>query len=249
MNILKSLKSRLFPIPSSRGTIRESFTNAWQQGIELKDQQSLLKVSTVYACVNRIAADIAKLGANVTQLKDGIYQRSEQQPKELLKPNHYQTFQQFINQWLVSKLLHGNAYILHKNGWHVLDATTTQPMIAEDGSVFYQAAKNLLAGTKDGQIFTANEIVHDRFNCIHHDLIGTSPLYACTHSGTIASNIQSNSAAQFGNNSRPSGLLVPAEGEIEPNEAERFQDLVNKGFVGQKCQWSLKSAPLWARLS
>lgn len=235
MNIFKAISQRLWPIPSSRGVIRESFTSAWQQGIELKDQQSLLKVSTIHACINRIANDVGKLGAYVTVKKDGIYQQADQQPLELNKPNHYQTFQQFITQWLISKLVHGNTYILHNgNGWHILDAQTTQVMIAEDGSVFYQVAKNLLAGTQDGQHFSARNIAHDRFNCLHHDLVGTSPLYACTHSGTVASNIQSNSAAQFGNNSRPSGILMPAEGGIEEPAATTIQDIINKGFSGNK---------------
>uniref|UniRef100_UPI000AF968C4 hypothetical protein n=1 Tax=Snodgrassella sp. CFCC 13594 TaxID=1775559 RepID=UPI000AF968C4 len=68
----------LQPVPSrGYGTIAESFTGAWQQGIELKDTQSLMRVSAVFSCVARISGDIAKLGCQVMQRHGRIYTAME----------------------------------------------------------------------------------------------------------------------------------------------------------------------------
>ncbi|MDR5776786.1 phage portal protein, partial [Caballeronia sp. LZ002] len=42
------------------GMIREAFAGAWQSGETLDCRENLLAFSAVYACVDRIASDIAK---------------------------------------------------------------------------------------------------------------------------------------------------------------------------------------------
>jgi phage portal protein BeeE len=97
------------------GGIRESFPGAWQRNITVEGVTSLLAFSPIYACVTRIANDIAKLGLVLMEEQAGLG-ISEPAVKTspywtvLRKPNGFQNRIQFVRQWLLSKLLFGNAY-------------------------------------------------------------------------------------------------------------------------------------------
>ena len=63
----------------------------------------------------------------------------------LRKPNGVQTHYQFVEQWAISKLLTGNAYLFKVRDerglvreLYVLDPRRVQPLVATDGSVYYQ---------------------------------------------------------------------------------------------------------------
>lgn len=97
------------------GPITESFAGAWQTNTVVTGQQTLLSFPPVYACVTGIASDIAKNPIKLTEVdKDGIWNEVTDSPflPVLRKPNHYQNHIQFIEQWVLSKLLHGNTYVL-----------------------------------------------------------------------------------------------------------------------------------------
>ena len=98
------------------GLLRESFAGAWQRNVEVDAPREILAFSAVFACVTIIASDIAKLRIKLvdedeagisTEVKTG----SPFLPV-LYKPNRYQTRIKFIEQWIVSKLLYGNTYVL-----------------------------------------------------------------------------------------------------------------------------------------
>src|SRR5690606_27341874 len=88
---------------------------------------------------------------------------------------------------------------------YVLDPTRVTPMVADDGSVFYQLRTDNLAGLGEDILVPAREIIHDRMNCLFHPLVGTSPIYASGLAATQGLNIQTNSANFFGNRSTPGG--------------------------------------------
>ena len=71
------------------------------------------------------------------------------------------------------------------------------------------------------QTIPADEIIHDRFNCLFHPLVGISPLYAAKLAANQGLRIQENSALFFGNMSRPSGILTAPE-QISDETAERL---------------------------
>src|SRR5262245_31600890 len=88
----------------------EPFTGAWQQNATLSTQSSPLQFSAVYSCITGIATDIGKLPMNVMRETDenpDIWEKVRVSPflPVLKKPNHYQTRIQFLEQWIISKLI------------------------------------------------------------------------------------------------------------------------------------------------
>jgi phage portal protein BeeE len=89
--------------------IREPFAGAWQRNIDLRPQ-NVLTHSALYACVTLIASDIGKLRIKLVQQDDdGIWSETESAAFSpvLRKPNHYQNRIKFVEQWILSKLIHG----------------------------------------------------------------------------------------------------------------------------------------------
>lgn len=231
--------------PDSRGgwwpTIRESFPGAWQKNIEIS-QEDMLAYHAVFACVTLIASDISKIGLALNQRdSDGIWKPSEAASltKLLDKPNGYQTRQQFIESWVISKLSRGNTYILKEYragkvvALHVLHPDRTTPLITETGEVYYQLNSDRLANIHDNQpVVRASDIIHDRFNCLYHPLVGISPLFASAIAVSGGRNIQQNSAVFFGNNSNPGGILT-APGHISDATAQRMKDHWDTNYSGK----------------
>lgn len=218
------------------GAVLEGFTGAWQKNMKVDPPQNLLAFSAVFACVNRIAADIGKLGISLKTYSNEIGTKNEKSPylAVLKKPNHYQNRIKFIEQWVSSKLLYGNTYVLKERDrsgivvkMHILDPQLVMPLMADDGSVFYSLNQDKLIGLEAPQTLPASEIIHDRHICLFHPLVGISPIYACGVSATMGNIIQRNSAEFFAGNSKPSGLLI-APGNISPEEAKRMQENWNK---------------------
>ncbi len=214
--------------------ISEPWTGAWQRNMETESTQNILKFSAVYACVSLISDDIAKLRIKLVQDEDGddIWDEvaSAAFSPVLRKPNRYQTRIQFLSQWIVSKLLHGNTYIIKERdqrgvvvAMYVLDPPRVTPLVTPDGAVFYRLKGDNLAGLEANELTVpASEIIHDRMLTLWHPLVGVSPIYACGASATQGIRIQNNSGKFFENMSRPSGILS-APGQISDENAARLK--------------------------
>jgi HK97 family phage portal protein len=206
--------------------VRESFAGAWQQNVEVR-QDTVLTYFAVYACITLIASDIGKLALRlVQQSDDGVWLEVDNPAFSpvLRKPNRYQTINKCIEQWITSKLVWGNAYVLKERdargvvvALYVLDPCRVTPLVAPDGSVYYQLQRNdlggdQLAGLGDTIILPAREIIHDTMVCLTHPLIGVSPIFACGLAAMQGLAIQNTSTTFFTKGSRPSGLLVAPAG-------------------------------------
>lgn len=222
------------------GFIRESFAGAWQSGYVADSPTSVLAFSAVYSCVQIIATDIAKLRPKLMELgsNDIWTETSRNSPflPVLRKPNHYQNRVQFWTHYMCSKLLHGNAYVLKERdargvvtGLYILDPTKVTPMVAMDGSVYYQLKTDNISGLEKEVIVPASEIIHDTMVTLWHPLVGVSPIYACGSSATQGIRIQSNSSYFFENMSRPSGVLT-APGAIGDDTANRLKSAWEANF-------------------
>ncbi len=230
---------------SSRGwlTVFESFSGAFQQNVEV-NRDDVLSHPIVYACTSLIAGDVGKMRLKLVELTpSGVWKevRSNSPFHAVLrKPNRYQTRQQFFEQWLTSKLVHGNAYILKQRdargvvvAMYVLDPQRVMPLVAPDGSVFYQLQDDSLAQLPEMiPAAPASEIIHDRQDCLFHPLIGVSPLFACGLAATQGLNIQRHSARFFGNGARPGGILI-APGAISEENAKKIKAHWDTGFSGE----------------
>lgn len=224
------------------GVIRESFAGAFQQNVQVDAPRQLLAFSGVFAPLTLIAADIGKLRIKLVAEDDaGIWTEIKAKSPWLAvlkRPNRYQTLIKFIEQWILSKLLYGNVYVLKQRdrrgivvAMYVLDSQRVTPLVAEDGSVYYQLARDDLSGLTDSVTVPASEIIHDRMVCLWHPLVGISPIYACGMSATMGNRIQTNSTKFFHNMSRPSGQLT-APGAISTEVAARLKTEFEQNFSG-----------------
>jgi phage portal protein BeeE len=245
--------------------IRESFPGAWQRNVEIR-LDNVMTFSAVYACVTLIAQDIGKLCLDLVQRspEDDVWEETENPAFSpvLRKPNHFQTRQKFIEQWIASKIMHGNTYVLKERDgrgvvtrMYVLDPQVTRVLIAPDGDIFYQLGTNRLAGidnligvdttsatagpgvdlsevTSAAIYVPASEIIHDIYVPIYHPLVGVSPISACGLAAMQGLAMQNNSVKFFQNGSQPGGMLI-APGEIGERNAKELKDYWEQNFTGQ----------------
>jgi HK97 family phage portal protein len=211
--------------------IHEPYPGAWQQNVAI-NTDTASSFHADFACKTLIARDIAKLRVKLSEKDDDDIWSEVTNPAfspVLRRPNDYQTRNQFIETWVLSKLSRGNAYILkvrdQRNvvvALHVLDPTRVQPLVSDDGSVFYRLSSDNLAGI--GEITApAREIIHDRMNCLFHPLVGTPPVFASGLASMLGLNAQRASALLFENASTPGGILT-LPGEISQEEEQRFKE-------------------------
>lgn len=220
--------------------VRESFTGAWQKNVDVR-ADSVLSYFAVFACVTLIAADIGKLCLRlVVQDADGIWTETSNPAFSpvLRKPNHYQTIIKFVEQWIVSKLIHGNAYVLKQRdargvvvALFVLNPQRVSVLVAPDGAVYYELATDNLSELPADVTVPASEIIHDPMVALYHPLCGVSPIYACGLAAAEGLAIQGNSTRLFTNGARPGGLLL-APGAIGDDTARRLADYWNNNFTG-----------------
>lgn len=241
---IKRIPSSMTPVSNDRRgwfpIIREPYPGAWQQNSE-RTTESVLAFHAVYSCVTLISADIGKLRCRlVERLESGIWRETTSAAFSplLRKPNRYQTHIQFKEWWILSKLTAGNAYALKERdsrgvvtALYLLDPTRTLPLVAPDGSIFYQLRADNLSGlTEDSVIVPASEIIHDRMNCLFHPLVGLSPLFAAASGAAHGLKIQDNSATFFENGSVPAGVLTapgPIDDDIALTLKERWDEYRN----------------------
>lgn len=231
--------------PESRGSwwwpvVREPYSGAWQRNEELTQDQAMA-FHAVFACHTLICSDIAKLRVKLVSLNGNVWQETKNPAYSpvLRKPNHYQNRIQFFENWVNSKLARGNAYILKRRdgrgvvvGLYVLNPDRVQPLVSDDGQVFYRLSKDNLSELADDDVIVpAREIIHDRFNCLFHPLVGISPLYASALAATHGINIQRAGTRLAANGVRPSGILT-APGRIDPENAKRLKETWETQYAG-----------------
>lgn len=224
------------------GVVRESFAGAWQRGVTVDPTHTLLAFSAVYSCITLISSDIAKLRPMLVEKIEGVWEETQTaapHARVLVKPNGYQNRIQFLSQWVLSKLIHGNTYVLKERdargvvtALHILNPRLVTVLVTEDGGVYYQIGKDKLSQVATPTAVPASEIIHDRDACFFHPLVGVPPIFACGISATQGNRIQSNSAKFFENMSAPSGQLT-GPGTIDDITAERLKKDFEERFSGQ----------------
>jgi HK97 family phage portal protein len=245
LSTVRGLTAKLLAPVDNRGGwfpwIREPYSGAWQRNDEWT-VDSVVAHPTVYSCVTIIANDIGKLRPKLAERDgDGIWSEIESPAFSpvLRRPNRFQNHIQFKQWWIMSKLLRGNTYALKQRdqrgvvvALYILDASRVTPLVAPDGSVFYQLSSDNLAGLEETSITApASEIIHDRMNCLFHPLVGISPLFAAGTAANIGLEIQSNSSSFFGNGSNPGGVLT-APAAIPQELADRLATIWGEKFGG-----------------
>lgn len=232
--------------PDGRGgwwpIIREPFAGAWQRNEEL-NVDSQLAFFAVFACRTLISSDVSKNRIRLVAQNGSIWQETTNPAFSpvLRKPNEFQNRIQFFENWVGSKLDRGNAYILKRRdgrgvvvALYVLNPDRVQPLVSDDGQVFYRLSKDNLSGQEeDSVVVPAREIIHDRFNCLFHPLVGISPLYAAALGATQGTSIQRSMARLAANGVRPGGILT-APGKIDAENAKRLKETWETQYAGSQ---------------
>jgi HK97 family phage portal protein len=244
LEIGRAKQKNLSP-PDSRGSwwpvVREPFSGAWQKNEELSQDQCLANFA-VFACRTLIGSDVSKNRVRLVALNERVWQETTNPAYSpvLRKPNEFQNRIQFFENWVGSKLDRGNTYVLKRRdgrgvvvALYVLNPDRVQPLVSDDGQVFYRLAKDNLSGLEsdDGVIVPSREIIHDRFNCLFHPLVGISPLYAAALAATQGTSIQRATTRLAANGVRPGGILT-APGKIDPDNAKRLKETWETQYSG-----------------
>lgn len=208
--------------------------NFWQRDIQANPDIAQAHYA-VHACRTVIAGDIGKLGVNLTRFDEAkqipVKVTSNAVTPVLTKPNGYQTWQQFIESWLISKTgPAGNTYVLkvrdNRNvvvALHVLDPCRSTPMVSDAGDVFYRLNQDRLAQISDEDIVVpASEIIHDRYPALFHPLVGVSPLFASGLAATHGMDIQTQAVQFFKNRAVSGGILVTPQ-QLDDQKAKMYQ--------------------------
>jgi len=241
-------KAKALQQPASQGAwtsllsfVREPFAGAWQRNLEI-NQNIVLSFHAVFSCISLIASDIAKMPLRMMRRdSNGIWKESSSGKAAAIyrRPNAFQNRIQFFECWLNSKLCHGNTVALKIRNTRgeitelrILDWNKVTPLVADDGSVFYQINPDNLSGVESSVTVPAREVIHDRFNCLFHPLVGLSPIYAAGLAAMQGHHIQQNSAFFFRNGSKPSGVIeVP--GNITEENARVLKANWDTGYTGE----------------
>lgn len=221
--------------------IHEAFSGAWQRNVKLK-VDNVVSHQAVYACVTLIANDVGKLRPKLVQQepRTGIWRETENAAFSpvLRRPNRYQNHIQFKEWWVISRLLHGNTYVLKERdkrgvvkALYILDPSRVMPLVTPDGSVYYQLSTDNMSGLTETVVVPAEDIIHDRINALFHPLVGVSPIYACGMAANIGLHIETNATNFFGQGSNPSGILT-APTKIERETAERLKEQWREAYSG-----------------
>lgn len=251
LRLTRDKQKQLTPVPNRGGglwrRIVEPFAGAWQMNIDEKIPD-LLCYPTLYACFDRISSDMGLLPFKLQRLQDnGIWvddTANTAYNPVLRKPNNYQTAQQFREYWMISKLSDGNTYVLKERDargvvvrLYILDPCSVLPMVTESGDVYYQLRYSITGNLLPQRypatqiIVPASEIIHDRMNCFHHQLIGVPPLCAAYWPALKNLKILKDSTTYFANGARPSGILTAPAGMSE-KDAQDVTEYWNQNFTG-----------------
>ncbi len=233
-------KKAMSPVDSNTSwRVLEPFMGAWQRNIEL-NREDLLSFHAVFACISIISKDIGKLPLELRAKKDGVWVKVKDKKFPFFeKPNHFQTMQQFLEYYMISKETRGNTYVLKLRNFKgdieqliVLNPDNVTPLISDAGDVFYRIGIDKLAKQEETIILPASEIIHDRWNCLYHPLVGISPILACGLAGAQGVAIQKYGAKFFKNNGRPSGILS-MPGKISEEDAQRIKEAWDQNYSGE----------------
>ena len=141
---------------------------------------------------------------------------------------------------MTSKLVHGNMYALKERdqrgvvtALYILDPNRVRPLVADDGSIYYELSRDNLTGLQDDRLVVpAKEIIHDVMVPLYHPLCGVSPIAACGLPATQGLAIQNNSTRFFQNGGRPGGIIT-APGHINEAMALRLKAHWESSYSGE----------------
>jgi HK97 family phage portal protein len=202
--------------------------------------------AAVYACVNIISQEVARLRINVWRDEDDGSRTmvgSSNAALVLNKPNHYQTRSDFFIYMLKNLLFSGDCYAYaerNQNGrilkLHPRPAREVEPWIVpETGDIFYSLVstdldKSMVQDYPERYLVPARDVLHVKIGADSDPLHGETPLTGLQYSIPQGIAIQRDSTSFFGRMSRPSGVLK-SPNKLGPDAAKRLKEQWEAGMA------------------
>ena len=246
-----------FRRPSPSAHVKRLSWNGWahlagewnpgdsQRRVRLRPEY-ILSFPYVFSAVTLIVNDVGKMELRL--MKDGPDGKTPVATggpavrsilSILRKPNRLQIRKAFVESWVASLILNGEAFILIERNpstdlpaaLHVLDPWRVAKKMTSDGRVFYDLSSDNIAGIPPRTSVPASEIIHHVYNALLHQLCGFSPLEAVSRAVDHGIAMQESQSQFFANGAQPGGVLT-SEQEIGEAEAERLSDEWDAAFSG-----------------
>ena len=202
-----------------------------QSGVALS-QDTSLKVNAIFAAVNLISDSVAMLPRDTFTTVNGDRQPYRPRPVWINQPDvDGATWQTFIQQWLVSKLL-GHAACIRilrdeardPLAFSVLDPQRVEPKRDPSGVIYFDIDHGAYR-------VDAKDMIYDAELMRPGQVKGTSRVDELRETFGLTQALQEFSARFFGNGSTTSGIIV-APGEVTEEQANKVQDAWEKGHKG-----------------
>ena len=207
-------------------------------------QATAMTVSAVYACVNRLATDLARCSPYLyRRLSDGSEQRDDEHPLNMLfdEPNRQQTWFEYDRQCWTSYLLRGNAASpIRRDGRgdpiELIPVNPDAVMVLEgsDGSVFYNVNRIGLwqmAMLRDFPTAIPSDDVFHLRDLTFNSLVGVSNIGLARDSIGLAMALEQQASRWIANGARPSTWLK-ANKPLTESAAKRLKTQFDDLFSG-----------------
>ena len=201
----------------------------------LISQATAMTVSAVYACVNRLATDLARCSPYLYHhAEDGIKERDKDHPLKALftRPNRQQTWFEFDRQMWTAYLLRGNAYAAIRrdgrgNPVELIPINPDAVMVLEagDGAIFYNVNRIGLwqiAMLADFPVAIASEDMFHLRDLTFNSLVGVSNIGLARDSIGLTMALEQQASRWIANGARPSTWLKTGK-VLTDNAAKRLK--------------------------
>ncbi len=230
--------------------------NWWQAGYSLNPYGE--SSAMVEACVSAYAQTVAMCpGDHWRKLPNGGRERvSTSALSRILKaPNDYQSISDFLLNLTRRLYLTGNAYAyaVRNNRGEIVELhlyRDGQPLVATDGSVFYQLSGNEVAEHRLSSIpVPSRDVLHVRLHTPRHPLKGESPILSTILDRAMAGAALNQQVSFYLNQARPSFMLETDE-KLSKEQTDALRARWNEQTQGENAggtpilTWGLKAKPV-----
>lgn len=198
-------------------------------------EEDSLTISSVYACVNLIARNLATLPLSVYKIADTASVKNTSHPLHWLlhdSPNASMSSFDWRCATFANELLWGNAFT-----WIAFDVTgkpmalyplrsdrMTVEVSGGEVSYVYRTANNRTVR------YTSAEIIHHKHFTLD-GVVGISPIEQARRTLQFSQQIERFGTSLFANGARPSGVLTHP-GQLSPEAAQRLRENFEKTYSG-----------------
>ena len=218
----------------------------WWQLIGDRPATEYAQFAPVFACWRVISEEIARVPVYVANVDENNVRTRNTRiaaARILRKPNSFQTISDFLLYVGWSLLSDGNAYIYgprndrnERKSAIPLHPKKVKAYIAEeDGDVYYHLSDSqmvALENIQEGFWIPARDICHIRLFTFDHPLVGITPLSAATLGINAGMNINAQTAAFFGNMSRPSVAITHPKAIKDNSIIQRIKEAYKNATAG-----------------